>query len=166
MLHWILGYTCIFQLWFPQGISPVVGLLGHMIILGFPGGSECKESPCNAGDLGLISELGRSPREGNDYSLQYSCLENPMDGKAWWATVHGSQTAGYNWATSLSPTVSEGSLFFTPPPECIVCRLLMMTWVRWYHSVVLISISLIMSDLSLLSCICCQLHAFFGEMSV
>ena len=55
---------------------------------GFPGGSKVKASACNAGDLGLIPELGRSPGEGNGSPLQYSCLENPMDGGAWWATVH------------------------------------------------------------------------------
>ena len=43
----------------------------------------------DAGDLGLIPGLGRSPGEGNGNPLQYSCLENPMDGGAWWATVHG-----------------------------------------------------------------------------
>ena len=48
-----------------------------------------KASACNAGDLGLISGLGRSPGEGNGNPLQYSCLENPMDGGAWWAAVHG-----------------------------------------------------------------------------
>ena len=54
-----------------------------------PGGLDSKESACNAGDLGLIPRLGRSPGEGNGYPLQYSCLENPMDRGAWWATVHG-----------------------------------------------------------------------------
>ena len=48
-------------------------------VLGFPGGSEGKESTCNEGDLGLIPELGRSPREGKGYLLQYSGLENFMD---------------------------------------------------------------------------------------
>ena len=43
----------------------------------------------NAGDLGLIPGLGRSPGEGNGKPLQYCCLENPVDGGAWWATVHG-----------------------------------------------------------------------------
>ena len=52
-------------------------------------GSDGKASACNAGDLGLIPGLGRSPGEGNGYPLQYSCLENSMDGGAWWATVHG-----------------------------------------------------------------------------
>ena len=48
-----------------------------------------KVSACNAADSGLIPGLGRSPGEGNGNPLQYSCLENPMDGGAWWATVHG-----------------------------------------------------------------------------
>ena len=48
-----------------------------------------KSSSCNAGDLGSIPGLGRSPGEGNGNTLQYSCLENPMDRGAWWATVHG-----------------------------------------------------------------------------
>ena len=52
-------------------------------------GSDGKESACNAGDPGLIPESGRSPGGGNDNPLQYSCLENPMDRGAWWATVHG-----------------------------------------------------------------------------
>ena len=49
--------------------------------LGFSGGSGGKESIYSAGDPGLISGSGRSPGEGNGYSLQYSCLENPMDKK-------------------------------------------------------------------------------------
>ena len=48
-----------------------------------PGGSEVKVSACNAGDLGLTPRLGRSPGEGNGNPLQYSCLENAMDGEAW-----------------------------------------------------------------------------------
>ena len=55
----------------------------------FPSGSEVKASACNEGDLGSIPGLGRSPGEGNGNPLQYSCLENPKDGGAWWATVHG-----------------------------------------------------------------------------
>ena len=56
---------------------------------GFPGGSHSKESTSNAGDLGSIPGLGRSPGERNGYPLQYSCLENVMDREAWRATVHG-----------------------------------------------------------------------------
>ena len=59
------------------------------ILNSFLGGSDGKESACNAGDPDLISGLGRSPREGNDYLLQYSCLENSMDMGAWQVTVHG-----------------------------------------------------------------------------
>ena len=55
---------------------------------GFPGGSEVKASACNAGDLSSIPGSGRSPGEGNGNPLLYSCLENPMGGGAWWATVH------------------------------------------------------------------------------
>ena len=57
--------------------------------MGFPGGSDGKESACNAGDPGLIPRLGRSLREDNGYLLQYSCLESSMDREAWWAIVHG-----------------------------------------------------------------------------
>ena len=65
----------------------------HELVLpgGFPGDSEVKASVCNVGDLGLIPGSGRSPGEGNGNPLQYSYLENPMDGGARWATVHGSQ---------------------------------------------------------------------------
>ena len=59
------------------------------VYIGFPYGLDSKESNCNAGDLGLIPGLGRSPGEGNGNPLQYSCLENSMDRGAWWATVHG-----------------------------------------------------------------------------
>ena len=56
--------------------------------MGFPDGSDGKESACSAGDPSLIPGLGRSPGEGNGNPLQYSCLENPMDRGAWRATVH------------------------------------------------------------------------------
>ena len=56
--------------------------------MGSPGGSDGKASARNAGDPGSIPGLGRSPGEGNGNPLQYSCLENFMDGGAWWATVH------------------------------------------------------------------------------
>ena len=57
--------------------------------MGFPGGSDAKESVCSEEDPGLIPGLGRSPGEGNGNPLQYSCLKNPMDREAWQATVHG-----------------------------------------------------------------------------
>ena len=55
----------------------------------FPGGSDGKVSAYNVGDVGLIPGSGRSSGEGNGNPLQYSCLENPVDRGAWWATVHG-----------------------------------------------------------------------------
>ena len=61
----------------------------HHIVRGFPGGSDSKESACNIGDAGSISELGRSPGEGNGNPLQYPCLENHMVRGVWQATVHG-----------------------------------------------------------------------------
>ena len=60
-----------------------------MYRLAFPAGSEGKASACNAGDPSSIPGSGRSPGEGNGNPLQYSCLENPMDGGVWWATAHG-----------------------------------------------------------------------------
>ena len=60
--------------------------------MGFPGGSDSKESSCNAGyaeDMSSIPGSGRYPGEGNGNPLQYSCLETPTDQEAWWATVHG-----------------------------------------------------------------------------
>ena len=56
--------------------------------MGFPDGSDGKESACSAGDPGLIPGLGRSPGEGNGNPLQYSCLEISKDREAWWATIH------------------------------------------------------------------------------
>ena len=64
-----------------------------------------KASGYNVGDLGSIPGLGRSPGEGNGNPLWYSCLENPMDGRAWWAAVHGvakSQTRLSNFTFFLS----------------------------------------------------------------
>ena len=58
------------------------------ISVGFPGGSDGKESACNAGDPSSIPGLRRSPGEGHGNPPQYSCLENPMDRGAWRATVH------------------------------------------------------------------------------
>ena len=60
-------------------------------LTGFPGGSDSKDSACNAGDPGLIHGLGSSPGEKNGYPLQYSCLENSMDRGA--LTVHGVETS-------------------------------------------------------------------------
>ena len=60
-----------------------------LYVTGFPGGSVGKNLLAHAGDSGSIAGLGRSPWEGNGNPLQYSCLESPMDRRAWQATVHG-----------------------------------------------------------------------------
>ena len=65
------------------GSSPMMGE-----VWGFPGVSVSKESTCNTGDPGSIPGWGRSSGEGNGNPLQYSCVENPVDRGAWWATVH------------------------------------------------------------------------------
>ena len=69
----------------PQGL-PVPYIITHVIKYYraiFPGGLDSKASAYNAGHLGSIPGSGRSPGEGNSNPLQYSCLENPMNGEAW-----------------------------------------------------------------------------------
>ena len=73
---------------------------------GFPGGSGGKVSACNAGDLGLIPGSGKAPGEGNGNLLQYSCLENPMEGGVWQATVHGLAKSR-TWLSNFSLKVSQ-----------------------------------------------------------
>ena len=70
----------------------------------FPGGSDSKASVYNAEDPGSVPGCGRSPGEGNGNPFQNSCLENPVDGKAWWTTVHGvakSQTQLSNFTLTF-----------------------------------------------------------------
>ena len=97
-------FMCFMDIWVPSlkkcpfRFLPVF-LLGWLFfwswaVGGFACDSAGKESACNAGDLGLIPGLGRSPGEGKGYLLQYSGLENSMG-----CTVHGSQRVGHNWAT-------------------------------------------------------------------
>ena len=70
-----------------------------MKTVGFPGGSDGKESVYNAGEVGSVPGWGKSSGEGYDNSLQFSCLENPTDRGAWWATVHGSQRVRHDLST-------------------------------------------------------------------
>ena len=72
--------------WRRAGLPTPVFLPGE--IHSFSAGSDGKASACNAGDLGSIPGWGTSPGEGTGNSLQYSCLENPMDRGTWQATVH------------------------------------------------------------------------------
>ena len=66
-----------------------ISFIWNQTLYYFPGGSDGKASAYSAGDLGSNPGSGGSPGEGNDNPLQYSCLENPMHGGAWQATVHG-----------------------------------------------------------------------------
>ena len=67
----------------------VLSYIYDVLKTGFPGVSDGKEFSCNVGDLGSIPGLGRSPGEGNSYTLQYSCLENSLARGAWQVTVRG-----------------------------------------------------------------------------
>ena len=78
-----------------------------MYLGGFLGGSEVKTYACNAADLGSTPGLGRSPGEGNGNPLHYSCLENPMDGEAWWAIVHGVSKSR-TWLSDFTFTFNYG----------------------------------------------------------
>ena len=121
--HWEQGSTT------PQCLLHLTGAIGHLrllsrarwelweilnpqascgfpwgFILSFPCGSDGKESAGNVGgDLGSIPGPGRSPGEGNGNPLQYSCLENPMDGGSWQSTVHGV-TESLTWLSDFTFT--------------------------------------------------------------
>ena len=79
-----------------QNKIAVMAIKGEQVepLVAFRGDSVGKESTCNSGDLGSIPGSGRSPGEGNDNPLQYSCLENSMDKGAWWAIAHGVTKSG------------------------------------------------------------------------
>ena len=83
-------FTLTFLKWTLSQFSGITGTRKRKetVKQGLPCSSNGKESTWNAGDLDLISGLGRSSGEGNGNPFQYSCLKNPMDRRAWWATVH------------------------------------------------------------------------------
>ena len=89
--------------------------LSLLLYYDFPGGADGKASAYNAGDPGSIPGSGRSPGEGNGTPLPYSYLENPMDGGAWWATVHGVAKS----RTRLSDFTFTSSLSGRPPSDPI-----------------------------------------------
>ena len=84
-------------------LNLTIKLMKQNYVHDFPGGSDGKASAYNAGDPGSIPGLGRSPGEGNGNPLQYSCLENPTDGRTWWATVHGV-TESQTWLSDFTFT--------------------------------------------------------------
>ena len=78
-------------------IKSLPSTAAHHSTVGFPYHSFGKETACNfCKRPGFDSWVGRSTGEGNSNPLQYSCLKNPMDGEAWWATVHGVARVGHN----------------------------------------------------------------------
>ena len=80
-------------------------------IMGFSGGSDGKETTCNAGDLGSISGLGSSSGGGHGKPLQYSYLENPMDRRAWWATVYGvTESDTTEWLSTITGVSQEAQV--------------------------------------------------------
>ena len=83
------GLNCVSSNSHVEALAPNVTVFWERAFRCFPGGSDGKESACNAGDLGSIPGLGRSPGEENSYQLQYSGLENSMDRGVWQATVLG-----------------------------------------------------------------------------
>jgi len=87
-----------------------------MCKMGFPGGSVVKNLPINAGYVGLIAGSRMFPGEENGNPLQYSCLGNPMDRGACWATVHGSQRVGHNLATKQQKQQDVQKQSFPPYP--------------------------------------------------
>ena len=92
----------------PRSYNPSEALLGLKPCSPGSSDSEGKESDCSAGSLGLIPGSGRTPGEGNGYPLQYSCLQNSMDGGAWQATVLGSKRVRHDWVTNTF-TITPGS---------------------------------------------------------
>ena len=112
--------------------------------MGFPGGSDGKESACKMGDLGSIPGSGRSPGEENSYPLQYSCLENSMDRSAWWATVHGvakSWTQLSNFHFTFFPLVTISLWVCFSSVNKFICTIFLDSTYIWY------SICLSLSDL-------------------
>ena len=104
VLQWYFMYTYVNtnELSFPSPPStpPLLIQYGSIFYPGFLGGSDGKESACNAGDPDSIPGLGRLSGEGNGYPIQYSCLENSMDRGAWWA-LHMPPSFSFGWLAIL-----------------------------------------------------------------
>ena len=105
---------------------------------GLPHSWVGKKSACNSGDPGSIPGSGRSPGAGNDNSLQYSCLENPMDRGAWRATVHGFIRVRHDLATKPPPTEKGtkvlGGVWFARFPHIVNDRLKINYNTAWHKT--------------------------------
>ena len=100
-----------------------------MRVIYIPGGSDGKESACNAGDLDSIPGLGRSPGEGNGNPLQYPCLENLMDRGVWWAVVHGVAKSRARLSDEHLLTYMSLSSLLAQMVKCL--RTMWEAWVRF-----------------------------------
>ena len=117
----------------PFGLGNFLVHFGNLCLLwmcllcpmGFPGGSDSKESVCNEGDLGLIPGFGGSPGEGNGYPLQYSCLKNPMDEEPGRLQSMRSQRVGHNWVTNTFTSLCPKAKFVRA-----VCNILLWSFLR------------------------------------
>ena len=109
----------------PQPLATIV-LLSVFMNLGFPGGLAVKNQPTNAGDTGdtgLIPGSGRSPGEGSDNPLQYSCLGNPMNRGAWPATVHRITK---QWDRTKQPNNNKSSISGVSPKHALSLQMVLM----------------------------------------
>ena len=117
--RWVLYYWC--HLGSPKYVCVCVCVCVYFwnfcTFLGLPCSSNSKESGWNAGDPGSNPGMGKSSREGNGNPRQYSCLENPMDGGAWQATVHWVAKSWTWLSNQLLPLLCTG--FYQASPFCI-----------------------------------------------
>ena len=110
------------KIWIGVSSSPNIPSIKYNENEGFPGGSTVNNLPANAGGTGLILELGRCP-EGNGNPLQDSCLGNPMDRGAWWATVHEVPRVRQTGATITILSKISFSAYLLLMPSSV--------WVSW-----------------------------------
>ena len=97
-------YQCLWPIWEPVSSARTGAFCFSYFPQGFPCGSAGKESACNAGDLGSIPELGRSPGEGKGYPRQYSGLENSMDCIVYGVTKSQTRLSDFHFTSLLTPT--------------------------------------------------------------
>ena len=102
-----------------------------LLSVGFPGGSDGKESPCNAVDWNSIPGSGRTPGGGRGNSLHYSCLENPKNKRAWLATVHGIAKSQSQLKRLSLPTLLSEAHAFNSCAISIVQILACSAWEDW-----------------------------------
>ena len=100
----------------------------YLKYIGFPGGSEGKESACHAEDPGSIPGSGRSLGKENGYPLQYSCLDNSMDRRAWQATVHGIAKSCTWLSSSLTNTTYQSLGLKVPLEEGMATHSSILAW--------------------------------------